>query len=223
MKMKNVMLSVLFMAVCLQTSASVLLLDFGNSASAPTLGGTWNSDIEADVATGGLSYADGSVATGIGLELSGHTLSTTDQGDWGADKDWVDANVTSDYIWNNLTPFSITLTGLNDALTYDVSVVAARRGGTNRVGTYTVQGATTMDEVSSTDINIASSFTNRTLLNWSAVSPISGEIVLTATPFSGHTAFVNALQVVAVPEPGTLMLVNIAGALLILSRLRRII
>ncbi|WFB35820.1 PEP-CTERM sorting domain-containing protein [Kiritimatiellota bacterium B12222] len=219
--MTKFFISVLFMGICSQAFASTLLLDFGDSASAPTLGGTWNADVEATVAVGGLNYADGTVATGIGLEINNHKNSVTDQGVWGADKAWVDADATADYIWRDESAFSITLTGLDDALTYDISMVAARNGGTNRVGTYTVQGLTTTDDVSSAGINIATSFSNRTLLNWSAVSPISGEIVLTATPDSGQTVFVNAMQIVTIPEPGTLMLVGIAGGVLILSRLRR--
>jgi len=203
------------------TFANTLLFDFGTEVTGTaSLGGTWN-ELQTDTASG-LLFSDGTAATGIGVDLTNASTSTTNQGLWGGggDKSWVDEEVTRDYIWNG-SEFTITLTGLNDAVAYDLSLVAVRNGGSNRIGTYTVQGLTTTDEVSSSSYNAATAFTNQTILNWTAVNPTAGEIVITATPDSGDTVFVNALQVVAIPEPGTLGLVLLSACTLGVFRLRR--
>ena len=75
-----------------------------------------------------------------------------------------------------------------------MALVAVRNGGTNRIGTYSVQGQTTTTETSSSSYNAAYAFTNQHILQWDSVSPTSGEIVITATPDNGDTVFINALQ-----------------------------
>ncbi|GEM_PF-6754367 len=209
------------LGVSLLASANTLLIDFGTEVTGTaSLGGTWN-ELQTDVSSG-LLYSDGSAATGIGIDLTNAATSTTDQGVWGGggDKSWVDGEATRDYVWNG-SEFTITLTGLNNSLDYTLSLVAVRNGGSNRIGTYTVQGLTTSDEVASSSYNAATAFTNQSILNWTSVSPTAGEIVITATPDSGDTVFVNALQVVAIPEPGTLGLVLISACTLGIIRLRK--
>lgn len=207
--MKRIFVS-LTLLFTLNLAASTILLDFGTSQTAPTLGGTWNS-LQTDTLSG-LFYSEGSAATGISVTFTNLNTSSTNNGIWGAgDKDWVDGQATADYVWRGSGGSgSITISGLNDALTYDVSLVAARNGGTNRTGTYTVGDFTTTDESSSSNIDVATSFTNGTLLNWTAIAPTSGSIVLTGTPGSGQTVFFNAAQITAIPEPATLTLAGIS-------------
>lgn len=215
--MKPVSILFIFL-ITLNLSASVLLLDFGDLDTDPTVGGTWNT-IETDTPSG-LLYSDESAATGISISFSGLNAGTLLNGAWTAgNKAWVDEDAVSDYIWST-DPSTITISGLNDSFTYNVSLVAARNGGTNREGTYRVGGATTTDETSSLDIDVADSFINGTLLNWTSVSPSSGSISITAVPNSSQTVFFNAAQITAIPEPETLTLVGVAMVIFCVLRRR---
>ncbi|MCD8483494.1 MAG: PEP-CTERM sorting domain-containing protein [Verrucomicrobia bacterium] len=191
-----------------QASATVLLFDFGTSAAAPSVGGTWNS-IASDQASGtatGFTYATGGAATGISLAYDNFQATTTNQGNWAhGNKDWVDANATADYFWRGAGTATMTLTGLNPSWTYDIELVSARGATGNRVATITVGGLTTSEDVSSSGFNsLNDGWNNGSILRWSGVSPdVNGAIGISFTAAGSNSLFINAMQVTAIPEPST--------------------
>jgi hypothetical protein len=113
-------------------SANVLLFDFGvgTGSTTPTLGGSWNVITANPVPASatGFVYTDGSAATGITLSFANFANTSTNQGVWPAgNKEWVDGAATVDYFWRGSgATASVTVSGLNTALTYDLELVSAR-------------------------------------------------------------------------------------------------
>ena len=155
MKMKRNTLTLLaFCALFVANThiaGAIVLVDFGHSATDPSLGGTWNT-LASDVTSGsGISLLDtGGIDSGIDLAFSNFQATTTSNNTWsGGDKLWVDDLATSDYYWRGAGTATITLSGLDNGLTYDISLVSVRATTGSRVADITVGGAFTTSEVSS--------------------------------------------------------------------------
>lgn len=216
-KMKNKLLPLLSVGALLVAStpmaSAVVLVDFGENATDPTLGGTWNTLADAGSGSGISLLDSGGIDSGIDLAFSNFQTTSTSNNTWsGGDKDWVDDVATSDYFWRGAGTATITLSGLDNGLTYNISLVSVRATSGSRVADITVGGAFTTDEVSSDDYDSFTGFGNRSILNWSGVTPTGGVIEISLAAGSGQSTFINAMQI-AVPEPGTYA--TVAGALIL--------
>ncbi|MCD8483495.1 MAG: M14-type cytosolic carboxypeptidase [Verrucomicrobia bacterium] len=178
-----------------------VLLDFGAHGPAPDHGGTWNS-IAAQAASGTVSniwQVNGAVAEGISLVYNGFSSTTTNQGNWPHGTiAWVDSRATADYFWSG-SAATLTLKGLPSGQTYQLELVSARNGGTNRAGDIRIQNEYTQFDVSSFgyDANIHG-WQQGYILRWQAIAPDSnGDIVIQLVPRDNQTIFLNAMRIVA--------------------------
>lgn len=188
-------------------SGWTLLLDFGTSATDSVLGGTWNN-LPSDSASGtrsSLNFADGQSAGGISVVYFGFSSTTTNQGIWSfGDVDWLDVNATADYFWSGSNA-TVRIEGLDPLQSYDLDLVSARNGGTNRTGSLGVQSQYTSLDVSSQNYDAdLDGWQHGAFLRWNGVVPdAQGKITLSLVPASGQTVFVNALRLVHVAPPVT--------------------
>gem|GEM_PF-1854959 len=88
------------------------------------------------------------------------------------------------------SPLVLTVTGLNDAATYDFTFFGAKNGGNSAITKFTIGGSSTTLQ---TQGNIGDGAQTATL---SAVSPSGGEVVISVEPQAGETwGFFGVLEV----------------------------
>lgn len=217
-----------------------LFIDFGTLSARHSVGAAdangnwWNyvtgaSDVIADMVNDDDTSSGYSLTMGAGWVgmnglggatdwgiLSGDVDPALNNGDFGfhqvvADGAFISPNTSA----------TITLGGLNDALTYDFVFYGARSAtGPLRITTYAV-GAS-----SDTLVTSGPGIGDGGTVNWntsntaslSGISPSGGSIVLTVSN-NGQFGYLNAMQITAVPEPASLSLLLLAG--LSLRALRR--
>lgn len=139
-------------------------------------------------------------------------------------------NATGDYFFVNGNTATLTLTGLNPALTYNFQIFATRETTEVRTSLYTI-----------TDINGLHSLSlqtsgpgigangyngnNNKFANFTGLVPTgAGTITMTVASATNNFAYIGTMQVtaVAVPEPGTVALLGAAGLTgLVVYRRRR--
>lgn len=167
-------------------------------------------------------------ATGISLDFDGainDSGSGTDhQGAYpiAAAKDYFFANTGSTAVSG-----TITLEGLTGPA-YDITIYSsiASDGGSGgvRISDITVNGVFSEGGLSDDYDPFTQGFNNGTLLTWSNVVPVAGEIEITLSipAASGvvNTGVINALEFTVIPEPATAVLAGL-GALVMLARPRR--
>jgi len=118
--------------------------------------------------------------------------------------DWMDATSNA--------PLTLTFSGLNDSLTYDLNIGQAWNINTaNTNSTYAVDGQSATNAHDST--------TGGAYLDFTGLSTDgSGNLVITVTASGGTDAAVSALVLTTVPEPSSAALLGLGGLALILRR-----
>lgn len=158
--------------------------------------------------TWGITALDG----GLGLLSNGYAS---------VDGLFVNANATG----------SVVIANLNPALTYDITLFAARSNGTDRFTFFTAIGDTTQSDsiqTSGAGSGSAYNWNDDDTLTFSLQPNALGDIVIqahghTIDDINGPTTFgyLNSMQISAIPEPGTLSLMLTAllvGARLLMRR-----
>lgn len=202
-------------ALALCTGANAALIDFNDRQGSD---GDFTFDTPTDGPLG---------ATGITVDFAG---SINDSGSGTNHQGAYPIDAAEDYFFTNTSTgavsSSITLEGLTGPA-YDIVIYAsiATDGGLGlRIGDYTVNGAFSDGGVSDDFDPFVDGFTNGTVMTWTNVTPIAGEITVEinvpAPATSVNTAVINALEFSVIPEPASLSLLA-AGGLLIAGRRRR--
>ena len=212
----------------LPLGATTIYVDFGAVSARHSLGSADSNGNHWDYITGAtdnnedLIDVDGN-ATTIDLTMtSGFTGPGTYNGGLSAvatlgppsgSGDFAFDAVTDDAIFLNTGNTGLlTLSGLSDSLTYDLSFYASRVTGSPRFTTYTVGGDSVELQTSGTDIasNGTDDWNDDTVVTLAGLSPTSGQIVVTITADdtagAGGAAtfgYINAMAIQAIPEPST--------------------
>jgi len=118
-----------------------ILIDFGDGAPTPTLGGTWNSTDDGDAFLLIVRESNGDVAPGITLQTGAWTaVDTMNDPSFAWTKEWVDAKALADFVFirgGNLS--LVTIAGLPAGELFDVEVaVSAEPMGGSWIADYMV-------------------------------------------------------------------------------------
>lgn len=187
------------------------------------VGNDWNDFTATGTTDSTIHNLIGENLDGVSVQFLGGGINDAGENDWvglsssggSAPAEFVDS-VTTDLLFNNLT---ITITGLDASLTYDIFSVSQGGGSgfDERNDTHTVTGDA--GSVSST-LNRGDSRENGSFHTFLGVSPdSSGQIIFATTGIGNNPAF-NGLLINAVPEPCTTALLGLGGLTLILRRRR---
>ena len=189
-----------------------------------TAGNDWNEFTSTNTTDNTIHNLDGVIVDGVSVQFAGGGINNAGENNWaglstnggGAPAAFVDS-VTTDLLFNN---FTLTITGLDTSLTYDLYSTSHGGGsgfdGRNEAHTVTgdmVYGPSALNRGASR-LGAFHSFLG--------VSPDnSGTIVLvaSATDGSNNPAF-NGLLINVIPEPSTTALFGLAGIGLVLRRRR---
>jgi hypothetical protein len=206
-----------------------MLVDFGNLASrhsvegADTNGNQWNYVTGASDTIADLDLTSGA-ASGIGLAVAGFTGPGTYNGGLTPNSslgDFAFPAVTDDALFftDNLTP-TLTLTGLDNGLTYTLNFYGARVTTSSRTTTYAIGLDSVALVTSGTAIGSdGSNWNDDTIVSLSAM-PTAGSLVVDLSATGGF-GYVNAMSISAIPEPSVLATLLGLGALGFLSLRRR--
>jgi hypothetical protein len=217
MKRKLVWMLVFWFLSAGVSHGQIILVDFDNTATNPSQGGTWNT---IPTPTGSTAlFSSSGAATGVAISFSGGwSDGVTDQGSWPAGNvSWVDALATNDFFLFtgiSATSQTITFSNLTPGVNYRVDWVSARSSSPfSAVGDYSIFGNFANSTPNGDDFNsIINGWTNGSILRWDSVTPNgSNQIVLTASiPAGFQFAYTNAvrLEAIAVPEPSTLLIAS---------------
>ena len=210
---------------CGAVQAETILVDFNSTASTPTLGGTWNT-IDAPSATAQRLYDTSGNLTSMTLATTGSFQDSSGvRAGWS--RSWVDSAATYDYFYLHGTNVSgtVTFAGLDDSRLYNVNVIASRPGSETQgtdIADITVQGLYANSEVSSDDFDCYNSgYVGQKILIWEHVAPSNNQIELSLQTQDSGYVFLNAVQLVTVPEPSTFLLLGLAAVMVCLCPCRR--
>ena len=199
-----------------------ILIDFGNGAPTPTLGGTWNSTTEGETFLSTVLDSSGGVAPGVTLRTVAWTATDTLADPfltW--TKEWVDAKALGDFAFVRGASLSlVTIGGLTEGELYDVELaVCAEPMAGSWVADYRVNFAEAAvppsdDSSLSFDPEIDGQV-ERDILRWRDV-PLNSRQELNIsveamTP--DFQAMISAVRIV--PEPGASALAGAAAAALL--------
>ncbi|WFB36873.1 PEP-CTERM sorting domain-containing protein [Kiritimatiellota bacterium B12222] len=216
----------IFSCVAFQTIvAEVVLIDFG-VAGAQTAG-NWNNVISRTDNKGNLINSEGDT-TGISMTVSDGNFGGTNtfNGNVAADSTMFDpfevASVITDalYVAENGSTGTLTFNGLDDSLTYNLVVTGARTTNTNRFTRYGVSGLNSQILQTSGNSPLAGvgvNWNNNSVVTFSGISGVSSFSLTVegngAADFGGSNQFgyINALELRAVPEPTSLLLLGVSG------------
>jgi len=231
MNMKNNYRSLTFLLAttlaCATAHSAVMLADFGDAKSDPT-DANWNSGITvADSGTYNLIDTAGN-PTGIDIAFSGGLSDSSSGSDHRGNRTefpgWADSSQLSlqDRVWTN-SAATMTLSGLNPAITYDLELFSSYASGSGGRGSAimtmtdangAVEGFNVFpdpDTSLGTSVNWVTNIegTNGAegWIGWFGMTPnASGEITLDIAMGSDDInprGALNAMQITAVPEPAT--------------------
>jgi len=208
--MKRAFAALSLIAMAGMAQGEIILIDYGDAAKAPTLGGTWNT---IDSGLSGIGLLDtGGAATGVTANFAGDWLdASVDQGAWpSGNVDWVDASAVADYTFTT-GDASVTFSGLTPGAQYRFDHVAARSLGVDRAGDYMVNGAFADSSPNGNDLFSIDAWNNGTILTWNSVTAdTAGNITLTVTQVQSF-AYVSASRIELVPAPGAGLALAIGG------------
>lgn len=221
-------------ALLTPASAQTLLVDFGPSTyttSSPDVNGnTWNN-MTAHTASSslGLVWTDNS-SSGITLTITTAFANTgpgasppalTGTGSLG------NLNIStalSDFFYVNNGSAVVTFSGLDSSKTYTFSLLGSRDATAVRNTTYSVAGGNSGSDslqTSGTDLGGSGiNYNNSSLAVISGITP-DGSNSITLTVSSSGLGYLNALQITAVPEPGSVLLLLGGAAVLVFTNARR--
>ena len=219
---------------CLSSSASAATVVVGtkigiapesaapNATPTDTVGNDWN-DLAAGSTNNTIHDLDKATLTGVSVQFAGGGINTAGENNWiglstntstfNAPAEFVDS-VTTD-LWFN--PATITITGLDTGLTYNLYSVSQGGGSgfDSREDTHSVMGDVSYG---SSTVNRGDARTTGAFHTFLGVSPdVSGTIVFTTSGVGNNPAF-NGLLIEAVPEPSSTALLGLGGLALILRR-----
>lgn len=221
MKMKNITKTTMSLAAALLAgSASAATLAAGTVIGV-AFGGDSDNNFNEVKATGTFSPlidTTGATLTGVGLTFAGanipnHGLADGDLA--GQPSQFSFANLDRWSLSNTAGGMTINMTGLNDSLTYDL-VIGAASDAAQDVDTIFSADGQSFTNAAKTG-NGADAFVSFTGLETDG----SGTLVITADMASGSAyAAISAMELTAVPEPGSLALLGLGGLMLIRRRRR---
>ncbi len=206
-------------------NGDVLVFDLGTSGS--TTGGNWNnlsaaaSSSSVSPVTDAIRFSDGT-ATGVGLALAslgsgkvgiGGIDDVTDPGSFSS-PGFTGSGAIPETAYQDLAYFSnedgtnsFTFSGLDNSLNYTLSFIS-------RVPTGTARPSITWDIGSGQDSIAIDPENNTIIYSFSGLNTDGLGKLAVSIPISGSdTAHINAIELVAIPEPGTYAL--LAGCLML--------
>lgn len=199
-------------------------IDFG-----PTTTANWNNIISNNQSIGAdsvISLAGGVVVDGVAITTANSQFTNNDgTNSWiglssnggSAPVEFVDSvttDITGNFSLGDATPYRITISGLNNAFTYNL--VAVTTANFSSVDTLLINGV----ELSS--ISRPSSQGSGLFHDLSSLSTDgSGNIVIEVRDnSSGVNPVINGAMLTAVPEPGTSILFGLGGMIMLWNRRR---
>ena len=204
-----------------------LLVDFGGSVQAPTLGGTWNTLGSANMTLTTVRDSSGSILGGVSIESVGWTDTDDMVGAQAWSKDWVDAAAVMDYNWIRMGSMpGVIVRGLPSGQTYDVELAASLES--TKTGSWVADYKVNLTDAVAPPSDDSSlgydplfdGRVERDILRWQNVALNgSGQLFITVhTSSPSYQGALNAMRIT--PEPGALILVC-AAAPILLARRRR--
>jgi len=206
----------LIAGLCGAVSAEILYMDIGNAGGSVSSSygaaygspGFWNiitstSTINLLNFAGLATDVDMMISSSGAVEMNGQSNGVTEPGL---------AQLVSDNFWVSGVTWTVSLTGLAGSL-YDVYVYAPCHSSVY-TGDFTVNGTA----VSSIPGSVNSTLIEGT--NYKRIQNIfvsGGTMTFSSTSSSGYSG-VAGLQIVAIPEPATAMILGLGGALIALYR-----
>ncbi len=210
---KYIALALSVFAVLATCAQAEILIDFNDSATNPSSGGTWNTFGALPITAYGLVDSSGT-ATSVTMVFTVPAADSisTDDGWSDASIPWVVQDATRDFFWFDSSHGTVTLEfdGLDDNKTYVVELVASRNTTSDVACNYQVQGNYTTN--SEGFDCYADGYLGHEVMAWESVAPTGGKITLTAGLATGNTyGYLNALRLEEVPEPSTFVLLGLAA------------
>ena len=209
-------------------AGDVVGLDFGGDANPDPV--NWNLLAAPGATLGSVVNTNGSALAGVGFSINNLPANDGENANSSISPNWpgiVDNAQNDAWFESNAGQWTLTFTGLDDSLTYDVTVGSYWTGGNaaqqeNRNtgwqigGTqlHTIAGVAAGDEVSPAADSAGSYVT------FAGVSSSGGTLTISTWDFNGNTvSTLSALTLEAIPEPATLgMVAAFGGAILFIRR-----
>ena len=211
---------------------------FGGGGIMPGgVGSTWNNFTVGNGSVADLLYYGSGLGSGIGLTLTG--FSGNRAWNQGREPDpalngglFADPLLTDDGVFSPNTGLStLTLSGLNNGLTYDLVLFGSRlnTADAQRWTTYTVTAGTpsggTIYHLQTGGSTLTDGWNSNTVVNITGITPSSGSITFTVQASSlgaGGTVNtfgpLNGMQISVVPEPGTAAFALVGGLMVLWAR-----
>lgn len=125
---------------------------------------------------------------------------------------FAEPDATGDYWFIGTGTAEFVMSGLNPALTYDFSFFGSRWGTGTRTTTYSITGLAGTSSVNLTTTGSGIGVggyngNNDTIASLAGISPLGdGSVTISLAIVEGGFAYLGAMEVTAVPEPGTYVL-----------------
>jgi len=219
--MKPILSAVLLLPLASFLGAQTINIDFGDTGALTEDPGWNNIHTDGDyfdLATMVYSIADlvdiSGNSTGVGASISGISSHVNNGGPNPSTIAWAPTSATSDNLFGNTGDFNsngiyasatLSLTGLDDAMTYNLEFFASRLGVTdNRETGYTLVTGSAATTAAYLDVHNNTTETTSLI----DVSPSSGMIEVEVAPGPNNNNglgfyYLGLLQITAVPEPSS--------------------
>lgn len=211
-------------------SAQTLLVDFGpqftisgtnGGSNGPDINGNFWNNVNGPVVTNLVSTAN----VGTGWNISYTTAATfnpapgttwASNGLSGLGNLAINTALADGAFTTGSNVQSFNLTNLATNFTYSITLYGGRDAADTRITLYSVAGAASFSNTlttSGTGIGgVGTNFNNNTVVTFSNLSPTaSGVISVSYSSTTTNFSYLNAMRVVAVPEPSTAALVALGG------------